>query len=71
VVRYAPEQAAYERDVVAVRAALPEDVFTAAWARGRLLSQQEAVAYALAEERSAAATARWNMRRVQAAGGAQ
>jgi tetratricopeptide (TPR) repeat protein len=57
-VRYAPERAAYERDLVAVRAVLPQAVFAAAWARGRSLSHHEAIAYALAADEPAPSGAR-------------
>ncbi len=47
-VRYPPDRAVYERDVAAVRAALDEGAFAAAWAEGRALGSEDAVAYALA-----------------------
>jgi hypothetical protein len=40
-------RAAYERTAAAARAALGEEAFTAAWAAGRTLSWEQAVAYAL------------------------
>jgi len=41
-------RAAYERDVALVRAALDEDAFAAAWAEGRALPLEQAIAEALA-----------------------
>ena len=41
------ERAAYERDVAAVRGGLGEEVFAAAWAEGRAMSSEQAIAYAL------------------------
>ena len=39
----------YDRTVAAARAALGEEAFTAAWAAGRAMSLDAAVAYALTE----------------------
>jgi predicted ATPase/DNA-binding SARP family transcriptional activator len=39
----------YDRDVAAARAALGEEAFTAAWAEGRAMSLNQAIAYALAD----------------------
>jgi predicted ATPase len=39
----------YERNVAAARAALGEKAFAAAWAQGRVLTWQQAIAYALGE----------------------
>jgi hypothetical protein len=39
----------YEREVAAVRAALGEEAFAAAWAEGRAMSPEQAVQYALDE----------------------
>jgi predicted ATPase/DNA-binding XRE family transcriptional regulator len=50
-VRYAPDQPVYERDVTNGRTKLDKDTFEAAWAEGRLMSAQEAIAYALEETR--------------------
>ena len=41
------QRAAYERDLAAARAALDGAAFAAAWAAGRALSMEQAVAYAL------------------------
>jgi DNA-binding CsgD family transcriptional regulator len=49
----ADDRELYERDVAAVRAALDETAFAAAWAAGRALSIEEAVAEAMAVEPSA------------------
>jgi hypothetical protein len=43
------ERAEHERRVAAVRAALGEETFTAAWAVGRTLPLEQAIAEALAE----------------------
>ena len=43
------ERAGHERCVAAVRTALSETAFTAAWAEGRTMSLEEACAYALQE----------------------
>ena len=45
--RYPREEAAFERDVAAVRARLPAAAFRAAWAEGEQLSPEQAAAYAL------------------------
>jgi hypothetical protein len=37
----------YERDVTAVRDALSSETFTAAWAEGRAMTIEQAIAYAL------------------------
>ena len=42
------ERGAYEMAVAATRAGLPPDVFAAAWAEGRALPLENAIAYALA-----------------------
>jgi predicted ATPase/DNA-binding SARP family transcriptional activator len=42
-------QAAYERDVAAVRAALGEEAFATAWAEGRAMTFEQVAAYALEE----------------------
>jgi tetratricopeptide (TPR) repeat protein len=42
------ECADYDRQVAAIKAALSAEAFAAAWAAGRAMSQEEAVAYALA-----------------------
>jgi non-specific serine/threonine protein kinase len=42
----------YERDVAAARAVLTEEAFNAAWAEGRRMAMDEAVAYALEETKS-------------------
>jgi non-specific serine/threonine protein kinase len=47
VVRYAGERAAYDQDVVVVRRELGEAACAAAWAEGRKMSFDEAIAYAL------------------------
>ena len=39
----------YERTVAAARAALSEEVFAAAWAEGRAMTLDQAIAYALEE----------------------
>lgn len=41
------QRARHERRIAAIRDALDEEVFTAAWARGKAMSIEEAVAYAL------------------------
>ena len=52
-----PESAArrsvWEREVTVVRAALSQDAFAAAWAEGRAMTLEQAVAYALDEQPSA------------------
>jgi tetratricopeptide (TPR) repeat protein len=45
-----PDRAEYERAVAAARAALGDEAFAAAWAEGRAMSWQQAIAYALGEE---------------------
>ena len=40
-------RAAYERDVAATRAQLDEATITAAWAAGRAMTPEQAIAYAL------------------------
>jgi hypothetical protein len=42
------EQADYEHNLVAVRVALGEDEFAAAWAEGQAMTIEQATAYALA-----------------------
>jgi tetratricopeptide (TPR) repeat protein len=44
-----PVQALYERNMAAVRARLTEEAFAMAWAEGRAMSIEQAIAYALAE----------------------
>jgi predicted ATPase/Tfp pilus assembly protein PilF len=44
------ERAAQERTVAAARAALGEDAFAAAWAKGQTLPLEQAIAYALGED---------------------
>jgi len=39
----------FQRSVDALRAALGEEVFTAAWAEGRAMTVEQAIAYALAD----------------------
>ncbi len=46
-------RADYEADVAAVRAVLDDDAFAAAWAEGRAMTPEQAVAYALGEAASA------------------
>jgi non-specific serine/threonine protein kinase len=46
-VRWAPDQPAYERDLAMVRAQLQEQPFAAAFAQGREMSAEHAIAYAL------------------------
>ena len=41
------EQAKYDRNVAAARAALSEGAFAEAWARGQAMTQEQAVAYGL------------------------
>jgi hypothetical protein len=43
-------RAEYERTVAAAQAALSEEAFVAAWAEGRVMTQEQAVAYALEPE---------------------
>lgn len=47
--RYAPDEAAYARDLAAVRAALDEQAFAAGWAEGAAMLPEQAIAYALHE----------------------
>jgi hypothetical protein len=47
------ERAAQEHAVAAAHAALGEDAFAAAWAKGQSMSLEHAIAYALGEEASA------------------
>jgi hypothetical protein len=47
------ERAAYERDIGRARAQTDEDTITAAWAEGRAMTLEQAVAYALEEQPSA------------------
>ena len=44
------DRAGRDRSVAAVRSALGEEAFAAAWAEGRAMSLEAAVAFALAEE---------------------
>jgi hypothetical protein len=44
-----PEQAEFDRDHATARAQLGEDAFTAAWAAGRAMSLEQAIAEALGE----------------------
>lgn len=50
---HAPDRSLHERRVAAARERLDEQAWTQAWAEGRAMDPEEAVAYAL-EERSAA-----------------
>jgi hypothetical protein len=43
------ERAEHERPVTAVRTALGQEAFAAAWTEGRAMSLEDAIAYALAE----------------------
>jgi hypothetical protein len=43
------DRAEYERNVAAARAALGKEAFVAAWAEGRAMTLEQAVAYALNE----------------------
>jgi hypothetical protein len=43
-------QEEYEHELSAIRAALGEEAFAAAWEAGRALSWEQAIAYALEEE---------------------
>ena len=45
-------RADYERNVVETRAALGQEAFAAAWAEGRAMSLEQALAYALGEPTS-------------------
>jgi non-specific serine/threonine protein kinase len=45
-VRYTPDQTEYEHDVATTRSALDEQTFASAWARGRALSAEHALAEA-------------------------
>ena len=45
------DRARYERSVAAVRAGLDEETFESAWAQGRAMPLEQAVAYALDEHR--------------------
>ncbi len=47
--RYAPDRAAYERDLAKVHARLDPKAFTAAWAEGEAMTAPEAIALALHE----------------------
>ena len=42
-----------ERSMAAIRAALNEEAFAAAWAEGRAMSLEQAIAYALEETKDA------------------
>jgi predicted ATPase/transcriptional regulator with XRE-family HTH domain len=46
-IRYTPDLQAYERDVASVRTQLDEPAFAAAWAEGRALTLDQALAHAL------------------------
>jgi hypothetical protein len=48
IVRYAPERAAYERDMAAARSKVDPAAFEAWWAVGQAMSLEQAVACALA-----------------------
>jgi len=48
--RYAPDEAAYTRDVDEVRAALDDQDFAAGWAEGAAMRPEQAIAYALRSE---------------------
>lgn len=48
----APDRAEYERNLASARAQLGEEAFAKAWAEGRAMSMQEAVAYAFEETTS-------------------
>ena len=50
--RWPVEQAEYEQSIVTLRAALGEEGFAAAWAEGRVLSLDAAVALALQDSES-------------------
>jgi hypothetical protein len=41
------EREQYDRDVAEVREALGEEVFSAAWAKGRAMAMEKAIAYAV------------------------
>lgn len=43
------ERAPYEREVSVARAQLAEQVFAAAWAEGRAMTMEQAIAYALGD----------------------
>ncbi len=47
--RWPVDQAGYARDLAAVRTALGEDSFTAAWTAGRAMAWQDAAALALVD----------------------
>ncbi len=47
------DQLEYERSVTAARAALSDEVFAAAWAEGRAMTLEQAIAYALEETQDA------------------
>jgi tetratricopeptide (TPR) repeat protein len=47
--RYAPDEAAYARDVAELRAALEDRTFATGWAEGGAMPSQQAIAYALRE----------------------
>jgi hypothetical protein len=44
------DRAAYERNVAAVRAQFDAASFAAAWAEGRAMTLEQAIAYALSED---------------------
>ncbi len=50
IVMHPVERSEIDRDVAAVREQLDEATFEAAWAEGRAMSLEEAVAYALGED---------------------
>ena len=52
--RYAPDEAAYARDLARVRAALDDQAFAAGWAEGAIMPPEQAIAYALHEVDAAA-----------------
>jgi len=51
--RYLPDEAAYARDLVIVRAAMEEQAFATGWAEGAAMPADQAIAYALKELDSA------------------
>ena len=47
------EQETYDRTVISARTQLDDEAFAAAWAEGRAMTLEQAVAYALDEQPSA------------------
>ena len=47
--RYAPDEAAYGRDLADVRSAVDDQAFAAGWAEGAAMQPEQAIAYALRE----------------------